>query len=34
MNPRLELILITVVLWLAIVVVLLVAFSGCAVPLR
>jgi hypothetical protein len=33
MNPRLEAILITLALWLAVAVVLAFAF-GCAVPLR
>jgi len=34
MNPRLEAILITLALWLAVAVVLAFAFAGCAVPLR
>jgi hypothetical protein len=34
MNPRLEFLLITLALWLAIFVVLAFAFLGCAVPLR
>jgi hypothetical protein len=34
MNPRLEPVLMVVVLWLAVAVVLAVAFAGCAVPLR
>jgi hypothetical protein len=34
MNPRLEPVLMTVALWLAVAVVLAFALAGCAVPLR
>ena len=34
MNPKLEPVLLVVVLWLSVAVVLLFAFAGCAVPLR
>ena len=34
MNPRIELVLIVIALWLAIAVVLVFVLAGCQVPLR